>query len=87
MMAVVAHIVVLIFSVLIFVVGGGQVVRDALMMEQMTPALGWKMGYVYLALPIAGVFMVIYTVENLVETLRTPPEQLRDLEAEVEVRD
>jgi TRAP-type C4-dicarboxylate transport system permease small subunit len=69
MMAIVVHLIVLFFAVSVFVYGGGRVVTDALAMEQMTPALGWKMGHVYLALPIAGVFMVLYTVENLVETI------------------
>ena len=69
LMAVVVHLVVLFFAAGIFVFGGGCVVSDALTMEQMTPALGWKMGYVYLALPISGIFMVLYTIENLIETL------------------
>jgi TRAP-type C4-dicarboxylate transport system permease small subunit len=62
-------LVVLFFAGSIFVYGGSRIVYDALAMEQMTPALGWKMGHVYLALPIAGIFMVIYTIENLIETL------------------
>jgi TRAP-type C4-dicarboxylate transport system permease small subunit len=70
--AVLGHLVVLFFAGAIFLYGGFQVVRDALTMEQMTPALGWKMGYVYLALPIAGVFMVLYSIENLLETVTTP---------------
>lgn len=74
LMAIVANLVVLFFAVAVFVVGGGQVVRDALAVEQMTPALGWKMGYVYLAVPIAGTFMVIYTIENLIETIAAKPE-------------
>jgi TRAP-type C4-dicarboxylate transport system permease small subunit len=68
-MAVVTHLIVLFFAVSIFLFGGFRVVSDALTMEQMTPALGWKMGYVYMALPIAGIFMVMYTIENLIETL------------------
>ncbi len=68
-MAVFAHFIVLFFAAAVFIYGGGRVVADALAMEQMTPALGLKMGHVYLALPIAGIFMVIYTVENLIETL------------------
>jgi TRAP-type C4-dicarboxylate transport system permease small subunit len=68
-MAVFTHLVVLFFAISIFVYGGSRVVSDALTMEQTTPALGWKMGYVYLALPISGVFMVLYTIENLIETL------------------
>ncbi|VGO19181.1 TRAP transporter small permease [Pontiella sulfatireligans] len=69
LMAIVSHGVVLFFASAIFVYGGARVVSDALTMEQTTPALGWKMGYVYLALPIAGIFMVIYTIENLIETI------------------
>lgn len=71
--AVVAHLVVLFFAVEVLLRGGAQVVGDALRLEQTTPALGWKMGHVYLALPIAGVFVVLYTVENLVETLTARP--------------
>ncbi|WP_372805914.1 TRAP transporter small permease [Pontiella sp.] len=78
LMAVVVHLVVLFFAVAIFVYGGSRVVADALAMEQMTPALGWKMGYVYLALPIAGIFMVIYAIENLVETIAGTQEPLLD---------
>lgn len=73
LMAVVVHMVVLFFAGSVFLYGGSRIVADALAMEQMTPALGWKMGHVYLALPIAGVFMVLFTIENLVETLVKPP--------------
>lgn len=69
LMAVLVHLIVLFFAAAVFLYGGGRVVADALSMEQMTPALGWKMGYVYLALPISGLFMILYTVENLIETL------------------
>jgi TRAP-type C4-dicarboxylate transport system permease small subunit len=67
--AIFVHLMVLFFAAAVFVFGGGRIVADALAMEQMTPALGWKMGYVYLALPISGVFMILYTLENLVETI------------------
>lgn len=70
-LAMVSHVVVLFFAVSIFVYGGGRVVFDALAMDQMTPALGWKMGYVYLALPVSGLFMVLFTFENLIETYTT----------------
>lgn len=73
-MAIFVHGIVLFFSVAIFVYGGGRVVLDALAMEQMTPALEWKMGYVYLALPISGIFMTLFTIENLIETVCSKPE-------------
>jgi TRAP-type C4-dicarboxylate transport system permease small subunit len=77
LMAVIGQLIVLIFSVSIFLLGGSEVVRNTLAMQQTTPALGWKMGHVYLALPIAGVFMIIFTLENLIEILKATPEQLR----------
>jgi len=57
------------FSLLVLVIGGGKLVNNTLMMNQTTPALGIKMGYVYLALPISGCFMVLYSVEFLVQTI------------------
>jgi len=71
--AVVAHLVVLFFAGAVLLLGGASVVSEALALEQTTPALGWKMGYVYLALPISGFFVVLYTVDNLMETLRGRP--------------
>ena len=72
-MATFANSVVLFFALSIFVWGGLCVVSDALSLDQTTPALGWKMGHVYLALPISGFFMVLFTLQNLLETLNSEP--------------
>ena len=80
LMAVVAHLLVLGFASMIFLYGGTRVVTDALLMEQTTPALGWKMGYVYLALPISGLFMLIYTIQHMILTLKTPANEIHELE-------
>ena len=64
-MAVVGHLVVLFFAVAVFLYGGSRVVSDALAVEQMTPALGWKMGYVYAAVPLAGVFILLFSLEEM----------------------
>lgn len=85
LMAVTAHLMVLFFAGAIFVYGGIRVVSDALAMEQMTPALGWKMGHVYLALPVAGIFMLLFTLENLVETLTTSAATLHEVDAAEEI--
>ncbi|MBM4153092.1 MAG: TRAP transporter small permease [Kiritimatiellaceae bacterium] len=71
MTAMAVHATVLIFSVVIFIYGGSRVVADALTMEQTTPAMGWKMGYVYLALPVSGLFMLLFSIENLIQTIIT----------------
>ena len=57
------------FSLLVLVVGGIELVIRILAPQQVSPALGLKMGYVYLAIPISGFFLVFYSVELFVETL------------------
>jgi TRAP-type C4-dicarboxylate transport system permease small subunit len=59
------------FSLLVMVVGGSQLVLRVLATKQVSPALGLKMGYVYLAIPISGFFLVLYSIELLAETLAT----------------
>ena len=71
LVAVFSDLVVLFFALAVFIWGGWNVVSDSLCMELVTPALGWKMGHIYLALPVAGFFMVIFTIENLLESLNT----------------
>ncbi|MCF7954768.1 MAG: TRAP transporter small permease [Phycisphaerae bacterium] len=67
------QLIVLFFAVNIFVMGGSNIAFNN--MEQLAPALGkygLKMGHVYLALPISGVFMILFMVEQMLETLLTP---------------
>lgn len=57
------------FSLLVMVVGGADLVRTTLRLEQISPALGLDMGYVYLAIPISGIFLVFYGVIGFCERL------------------
>ena len=69
LIAVIGQIIILIFAVSIFIVGGSNIVMNN--MQQTAPALGpqigLQMGHVYLALPIAGAFMIIFTLELILE--------------------
>lgn len=68
--------VVLFFAISIFMIGGSNVVMSN--MQQLAPALGkygLKMGHVYMALPISGIFMILFTIEQMLETLLTTPVQ------------
>jgi TRAP-type C4-dicarboxylate transport system permease small subunit len=48
-----------------------------LSLGQQSAALQWKLGYVYLAVPLAGVFIAFYSVAFLLETLRGETEENR----------
>lgn len=58
----VANLVVLVFAGVLFF-GGIQLVVDNL--DQTTPALGWKMGWVYLAVPLTGKCIIVFTLKNM----------------------
>lgn len=55
------------FALSVMIIGGGQLVRHTLELEQLSPALGIQMGYVYLAVPISGFFLLLYSGEFLLE--------------------
>lgn len=52
-------------AVAVFLYGGVRIVSDAFIAQQTTPALGWKMGYVYAAVPLAGVFILFFALEEM----------------------
>lgn len=54
------------FSLTVMLIGGIQLVYRTLQFGQVSPAMGIRMGYVYLALPISGFFLVIYSIELMV---------------------
>ncbi len=57
------------FSALVMVYGGIDLVKTIFDLGQISPALKLKMGYVYLAVPISGSFMVLYSLLGLSERL------------------
>ncbi|AUX42664.1 uncharacterized protein SOCE26_040970 [Sorangium cellulosum] len=49
--------------------GGSTLVAKTLEAKQVSPALGLQVGYAYLAVPISGLFFLLFCIENLVELL------------------
>jgi TRAP-type C4-dicarboxylate transport system permease small subunit len=41
-------------------------------MRQVSPAMGWPMGLVYLAIPTGGVLMMIVSLKRIAEAIRAP---------------
>jgi TRAP-type C4-dicarboxylate transport system permease small subunit len=58
---IIIHIVVILFSLFIPVIGGIRLVHITLTLRQISPALGIPMGYVYLVLPLTGFLMMYYS--------------------------
>lgn len=60
---------IVLFSLCVMVIGGIDLVINTLKLGQVSPALGVKTGYVYLAIPISGFFLVFYSVIGLTERM------------------
>lgn len=57
------------FSVWILIIGGLRI--SSISMLQISPALGVPMGQIYYALPVSGALIIIYSVMNIIDILRT----------------
>lgn len=62
--------VVLVFALAVMVGGGGRLVWIQLSLGQQSAALQLKLGYVYLAVPLAGALIVFYSVAALIDAVR-----------------
>ncbi|SJN59556.1 2,3-diketo-L-gulonate TRAP transporter small permease protein YiaM [Vibrio ruber DSM 16370] len=61
----------IIFASVIMVYGGGKLMLHVLETGQISPALSLEMGYVYAAIPLSGIFMLIYLTTDFLTNLRT----------------
>jgi TRAP-type C4-dicarboxylate transport system permease small subunit len=63
----VINLLIIAFSITVLVIGGIRLVYITLSLNQISPALGIPLGYVYLSLPLSGLFMVYYSLHDLFE--------------------
>ncbi len=65
------NVLIILFSVTILIVGGIRLVYVTLSLEQVSPALGVPLGYVYLVLPMSGLFIVYYCITEIIADLKS----------------
>jgi TRAP-type C4-dicarboxylate transport system permease small subunit len=58
------------FALVVLVGGGGRLVWIILELGQTSAALQVKLGYVYLAVPVAGLLIAVYALMDLTDALR-----------------
>lgn len=59
------ELVVMLFAITVMVFGGFSLVSLTLELKQTSAALGLQMGYVYSVLPLSGLLITLFTVNNL----------------------
>lgn len=67
MIALVVQAIIAWFAIAVLIYGGYVLVSETLRAGQVTSALGIRQGYVYLAVPISGVFILMFCLERMVE--------------------
>ncbi len=72
------------FSASVLMYGGGAVVRLVWTTGQVSPALGLRMAYVYLALPVSGFFLTLYSLALAYEAFLGMRGETQVAEAEME---
>lgn len=75
MIEVLANLLVGMFALFVMVFGGWRLVHLTFTLNQISPALEIKMGYIYLVLPISGILMIYFAFHAIVETVRARPAQ------------
>ncbi len=69
-----AHVLVAAFALSTMVIGGALLVRLAFQLNQISAAMGVRVGFVYLALPLAGLLMVVFSVESIAKAVTATDE-------------
>lgn len=65
-----AHALIALFAAVVMLYGGGRLVAATLAARQVSASLGIPMGYVYLAVPLSGAFVVLHAVEMILRKWR-----------------
>jgi TRAP-type C4-dicarboxylate transport system permease small subunit len=66
---IIVFILILLFAGYVMLFGGFDLVRSTFELGQVSPVFKLKMGYVYIAVPLSGFFMVIYSFLGMCERI------------------
>jgi TRAP-type C4-dicarboxylate transport system permease small subunit len=61
------------FAIVVLIIGGSNLVFITFYLNQISSALQIPIGYVYLVLPISGLFIIYYAVSDIFSTIASKP--------------
>ncbi len=67
------YTIVLLFAFFVMVIGGFRLVNLTFTLNQISPAMGLKMGYVYLVIPVTGILFIYYSIDFIVQAIKKKP--------------
>ncbi|MBN2030092.1 TRAP transporter small permease [bacterium] len=75
MIEVAIYTIIILFAFFVMIIGGFRLVQLTLKLNQISPTLGIKMGYVYLVIPLSGLFFIYYSIVLTMESFQQKPTQ------------
>lgn len=66
-----SHTIVLLFTVVVLIIGGSNLVLMTFESGQLSPVMGIKIGYVYSVLPLSGAVITIFSIDKIMYLLNT----------------
>ena len=72
---IVIYTIILLFALFVMMIGGLKLVHLTFNLNQISHTLGIKMGYVYLVIPLSGLFMIYYSIVVIIESVKLKPTQ------------
>ncbi|MBN2588718.1 MAG: TRAP transporter small permease [Sedimentisphaerales bacterium] len=66
---IVVYILIAVFASFAMIYGGTRLVALTLKLGQVSPAMQLKMGYVYMAVPISGFFILVFSIETIIKNV------------------
>ena len=72
-LAIIIELIVIAFAVLILIIGGGRFTWIAFKLEQISSVMHLPKFWVYIGLPISGIILLLYSIFNIKDTLKTQP--------------
>ena len=66
------------FAFFIMIIGGIRLVQLTFTLNQISAALGIKMGYVYLVIPLSGLLIIYYSLRFILNAISKKTEKILD---------
>jgi len=70
LLIVLIYLLVILFAALIMVIGGIKLVALTFSLDQISASLGIRMGYIYLVIPLSGLVMIIYSLDEILDAMK-----------------
>ena len=67
---IIVNTIVLLFVFFVMVIGGFRLVSLTFTLNQISPAMGIRMGYIYLVIPLSGVLMMCYSLGFIIKAIK-----------------